>query len=79
MEKINELDFKSITNLKKIFKVKWYRSDIEKNKLREFVTRNNYKGFIHAFGHLFLWFLTGFRVTRGPVIPTTREKPFWHR
>ena len=55
MEKINELDFKSITNLKKNFKVKWYRSNIEKNKFREFVSRYNYKGLFHAFGHLLLW------------------------
>ena len=59
MEKINELDFKSITNLKKNFKVKWYRSNIEKNKFREFVSRNNYKGFFHAIGHLLLWLITG--------------------
>ena len=57
---MNESQYKSITYLKKNFKINWYRSTVEKNKFREFAARNNFKGFLHAFGHLFFWFLTGF-------------------
>ena len=46
--------------MQKNLKIKWYRPPIENYKYKEFVTRNDFKGYLHSFGHLFLWSATGF-------------------
>ena len=46
---------KSLSELRKEMRIKWYRCPIEAKELRELSTRSDAKGFQLAFGHLGIW------------------------
>lgn len=40
-------------------KIQWYRPEISKEELKELIKRSDFKGFLQAFGHLFLFLFSG--------------------
>ena len=56
--KINESE-KSLSELRKELRIKWYRCPIEAKELRELSKRSDAKGFQLALGHLGIWLTTG--------------------
>ncbi len=54
-----ETEHKSLLAVRKTYKVRWYRSPIEKQQLRKFMQRSNFRGGLQAGGHLGLWAATG--------------------
>ncbi|MFW6213731.1 MAG: fatty acid desaturase [Spirochaetota bacterium] len=48
-----------LDEVRKSFKIKWYRTPIEKDRMRELTRRSNLRGFFHAVGHLALVAATG--------------------
>ena len=51
--------FPSLGEVKKNFKVKWYRSPIDPAKLRKLMQRSDLQGGLQTFGHLGLFTVTG--------------------
>ena len=56
--KINESE-KSLSELRKELRIKWYRCPIEAKELRELSKRSDAKGFQLTLGHLGIWLTTG--------------------
>lgn len=52
-------DARSLLDVRSSLKVKWYRSPIERETLRQIMQRSNLRGACQAVGHLGLWCLTG--------------------
>ena len=50
---------KSLSELRKEMRIKWYRCPIEAKELRELSTRSDAKGYQLALGHLGIWLTTG--------------------
>ena len=50
---------KPLSQVRRNFRVKWYRSPIEREKLRHLMQRSNLRGAFQAMGHLALWTGTG--------------------
>ncbi|MGA0190959.1 MAG: fatty acid desaturase [bacterium] len=50
---------KSLSDLRKEMRIKWYRCPIEAKELRELSTRSDAKGYQLALGHLGIWLTTG--------------------
>lgn len=48
-----------LSQVRKTFRVKWYRSPIEREKLVALMRRNNLRATLQAVGHLALWAATG--------------------
>ena len=48
-----------LSEIRRSLKIKWYRSPVELQKLKELSQRSDLKGFLHSIGHLGLWFSTG--------------------
>ncbi len=56
--RINESE-KSLSELRKELRIKWYRCPIEAKELRELSKRSDAKGFQLTLGHLGIWLTTG--------------------
>ncbi len=56
---INAPKYRPLAEVRKEFRVKWYRCPIEHRVLRELSQRSNLQGFIQAVGHLGLFAITG--------------------
>ena len=52
-------DFRSLAQVRRDFRVKWYRSPVEPALLRELMRRSDWRGGAHSVGHLLLWAATG--------------------
>ena len=52
-------EYPPLSEVRKTFRVKWYRSPIERAKLSELMRRSNLRGAYQAVGHLALWTATG--------------------
>ena len=50
---------KPLSQVRRNFRVKWYRSPIEREKLRHLMQRSDLRGAFQAVGHLALWTGTG--------------------
>ena len=50
---------KPLSQVRKTFRVKWYRSPIDRGKLQKLMQRCNLRGTFQAVGHLALWTATG--------------------
>ena len=53
------MSYKPLADVRKTLRVKWYRSPIEPEKLRELSRRSDLQGWIQAGGHLALFAVTG--------------------
>ena len=51
----------NIVELRRDFRVKWYRSPIDKSVLQELHARSDIKGFFQTLGHLCILTCTGAR------------------
>lgn len=56
--------YEPLDQVRKSFRVRWYRSPVERDVLRGLTRRSDVKGFLQAGGHLALLVLTGFLVFR---------------
>ena len=52
-------DFRPLAEVRRDFRVKWYRSPVEPALLRELMRRSDWRGGLHSVGHLLLWAATG--------------------
>ena len=52
-------DFRPLAEVRRDFRVKWYRSPVEPALLRELMQRSDWRGGLHSVGHLLLWGATG--------------------
>ena len=52
-------DFRPMAEVRRDFRVKWYRSPVEPALLRELMRRSDWRGGAHSVGHLLLWAATG--------------------
>ena len=52
-------DFRPLAEVRRDFRVKWYRSPVEPALLRELMRRSDWRGGAHSVGHLLLWAATG--------------------
>ena len=53
------IEYNSLSEVKKILRIQWYRSPIAKEDLRELTMKTDLKGFIQAGGHFLIIILTG--------------------
>jgi fatty acid desaturase len=51
--------YQPLSEVRETLKVKWYRTKIDGNKLKELSTRSDAQGWFQAGGHLALYLLTG--------------------
>ena len=51
--------FRPMAEVRRDFRVKWYRSPVEPALLRELMRRSDWRGGAHSVGHLLLWAATG--------------------
>ena len=51
--------FRPLAEVRRDFRVKWYRSPVEPALLRELMRRSDWHGAVHSVGHLLLWAATG--------------------
>lgn len=51
--------YQPLSQIRKSFKVRWYRSPIENSTLKELCLRSNLKGFTQALSHIGLFIITG--------------------
>ena len=52
-------EFRPLAEVRRDFRVKWYRSPVEPALLRELMRRSDWRGALHSVGHLLLWAATG--------------------
>ena len=52
-------EFRPMAEVRRDFRVKWYRSPVEPALLRELMRRSDWRGGLHSVGHLLLWAATG--------------------
>ncbi len=52
-------EFQPLAEVRRDFRVKWYRSPVEPALLRELMRRSDWRGGLHSVGHLLLWAATG--------------------
>ena len=52
-------EFRPMVEVRRDFRVKWYRSPVEPALLRELMRRSDWRGGLHSIGHLLLWGVTG--------------------
>ena len=51
--------YESLVAVRKNLRVKWYRSSLDKENLRELTLKNDYQGWIQAGGHFAVFLITG--------------------
>lgn len=54
-----EKNYQSLSEVRKVLRLEWYRCPIDRTKLRELSKRSNFQGFFQAGGHLSLFIGTG--------------------
>ncbi len=52
-------EFRPMAEVRRDFRVRWYRSPVEPALLRELMRRSDWRGGLHSVGHLLLWAATG--------------------
>ena len=53
------MTYQPLAEVRKVLRVKWYRSKIDHATLRNLSKRSDWQGWFQAGGHLALWLLTG--------------------
>ena len=51
--------YQPLNAVRKKLRIKWYRSPIDKEILRELTLKSDFKGWVQASGHLAVFLLTG--------------------